>query len=193
MSVETSKASETAHGLVQAVRGSTESTRAQGVYKMACYDKDGNLKWEEEFPNLVVNVGLQDMNTQYFNGSSYTAAWYLGLIIGPASSTNFAATDTMSSHAGWTESVSYSNATRPGCSFGSATSANPSVISNTLSPATFNMNASVKIAGAFLTNNSTKGGTTGILFSAADFQAPGDRDVVNGDILTVTYTFNLTA
>ena len=39
----------------------------------------------------------------------------------------------------------------------------------------------------------TKGGTTGTLFSAADFQSPGDRSVVSGDTLTVTYTFSLTA
>jgi hypothetical protein len=49
------------------------------------------------------------------------------------------------------------------------------------------------VGGAFLTSNNTKGGTTGILFSAADFQAPGDRSVVSGDTITVTYTFSLDA
>jgi hypothetical protein len=29
------------------------------------------------------------------------------------------------------------------------------------------------------------------LFSAADFQSPGDRSVVSGDTLNVTYTFSL--
>jgi hypothetical protein len=38
-----------------------------------------------------------------------------------------------------------------------------------------------------------RGGTTGILFSAADFQAPGDRNVTSGDTLNVTYTFSLDA
>jgi hypothetical protein len=42
-------------------------------------------------------------------------------------------------------------------------------------------------------SNSTKGGTTGTLFSASDFQSPGDRAVVNGDTLNVTYQFSLTA
>jgi len=44
-----------------------------------------------------------------------------------------------------------------------------------------------------LINNNTKGGTTGVLFSAADFQAPGDRSVVSGDIINVTYQFSLNA
>jgi hypothetical protein len=47
------------------------------------------------------------------------------------------------------------------------------------------------VGGAFLTSDNTKGGTTGTLFSAADFSAPGDRSVVNGDTLNVTYTFSL--
>jgi hypothetical protein len=49
------------------------------------------------------------------------------------------------------------------------------------------------VGGAFLTSNNTKSGTTGVLFSEKAFSAPGDRSVVNGDTLTVTYTFSLTA
>ncbi len=79
-----------------------DSASAKGVYKIQCHDKDGNLKWEDEAPNLVVNVGLQDMNAKYFTGSAYTAAWYIGLYGAGASNTP-AAGDTMSSHAGWTE------------------------------------------------------------------------------------------
>jgi hypothetical protein len=36
-------------------------------------------------------------------------------------------------------------------------------------------------------------GTSGILFSESDFQAPGDRAVVSGDVLNVTYQFSLDA
>jgi hypothetical protein len=32
-----------------------------------------------------------------------------------------------------------------------------------------------------------------VLFSASDFQSPGDRTVVSGDTLNVTYTFSLDA
>lgn len=167
-----------------------ESASAKGVYKVQCHDAQGNLKWEAEAPNLVVNVGLQDMNAKYFTGSAYTAAWYLGLY-GSGSTNNPAASDTMSSHAGWTEVVAYSQATRPACTFGTPTTANPSVATNSASPATFSINGTTTVGGAFLTSNNTKSGTTGTLYSAADFSSPGDRSVVSGDTLSVTYTLSL--
>lgn len=166
--------------------------KAGGVFYVKCFGEDGNLKWETQSHNLVVNVGLQDMNTQYFKGATYSATWYIGLY-GAAASNNPAAGDTMASHAGWTEVTAYSQATRPAATFGTATTANPSVISNSASPASFSINGTTTVGGAFLTSNSTKSGTTGILFSAADFAAPGDRALVSGDTLTVTYQFSLTA
>lgn len=189
---EKAKSADAVGAALEKTLGSNESASAGGVYRIECRDKDGNLKWSAESHNLVVNVGLQDMNDKYFSGSSYTATWYIGLY-GAAASNTPAATDTASSHAGWTEIVPYSNATRPACSFGSATNANPSVITNSASPAQFNINATATVGGAFLISNNTKSGTTGILFSASDFQAPGDRSVTSGDILNVTYTFSLAA
>ena len=140
----------------------------------------------------MVNVGLKDMNDKYFTGSGYTAAWYIGLY-GSGSTNNPAAGDTMASHAGWTEVTAYSQSTRPAATFAAATTADPSVITNSASPATFSINGTTTVGGAFLTSDNTKGGTSGILFSASDFQSPGDRSVVNGDTLTVTYTFSLDA
>lgn len=172
--------------------GAKEGIKGGGVFTVTCYDKDGNLKWEAESHNLVVNVGLKDMNDKYFTGSSYTAAWYIGLY-GAAASNNPAASDTAASHGGWTEVTAYSQATRPQCNFGAASSADPSVISNTTLPAQFSINGSTVVGGAFLISNNTKGGTTGVLFSAADFQAPGDRSVVSGDIINCVYQFSLDA
>jgi hypothetical protein len=132
------------------------------------------------------------MNAKYFSGSAYTATWFIGLYGAGASNTPNAG-DTAASHAGWTEIVPYSNATRPACTFGTASTADPSVITNTASPAAFNIDATATVGGAFLISNNTKSGTTGILFSASDFAAPGDRVVANGDTLNVTYTFSLDA
>jgi hypothetical protein len=167
-----------------------ETASAKGVYTMQCFDKDGNLRWEAECPNLVVNGGLQDMNNKYFLGSAYTATWYIGLY-GSGASNSPAAGDTMASHAGWTEVVPYSQATRPACTFGTPTTANPSVATNSASPAVYSINATSTVGGAFLVSDNTKSGSTGTLYSASDFTSPGDRSVVSGDTLNVTYTLSL--
>jgi len=172
--------------------GADGHAQAGGVFSIECRDAEGNLKWSEALHNLVVNEGLQDMNTKYFSGSAYTATWFIGLYGAGASNTPNAS-DTAASHAGWTEVVPYSNATRPACTFGTATTADPSIITNTASPAAFNINTTATVGGAFLISNNTKSGTTGILFSASDFAAPGDRVVASGDTLNVTYTFSLDA
>jgi hypothetical protein len=192
MSNENAKSQDIVASALSTAKQAADGAKAGGVYRMECIGADGQVKWVSECPNLVVNVGLQDMNTKYFSGSSYTAAWYIGLYGAGASNTP-AAGDTASSHAGWTEVVPYSNATRPQATFGTATTADPSVISNSASPASFTINATATVGGAFLISNNTKSGTTGILFSASDFQSPGDRAVVSGDTLNVTYTFNLDA
>ena len=169
---------------------SGEQAKATGVYHIECHDKDGNLKWAADSQNLVVNVGLQYMAGTALTSVSQITSWYIGLY-GAAASNNPAAGDTMASHSGWTEIVPYSNATRVAATFATATTANPSVVTNSSSPATFNINATATVGGAFLTSGSAKSGTTGTLFSAADFSAPGDRSVVSGDIISVTYTFSL--
>ena len=192
MLVAKSKSTDRISGQVQQGAGSGDGIRGGGVFKVQCFDKDGNLKWDSESPNLVVDVGLKDMNDKYFTGSGYTATWYLGLY-GSAVLNNPAGTDTMASHAGWTEVTNYSQTNRPACTFGAATTADPSVITNSGSPAVFTMNGAVVVGGAFLTTDNVKGGTSGILFSAADFQSPGDRTVVDGDTISLVYEFRLDA
>jgi hypothetical protein len=166
-----------------------ETVGAGGVYTVECVGPDGQVKWTDQFHNLVVNQGLANMNGAYFAGTAQTTTWYLGLVEGPGSGTTFAAADTLVSHAGWTESTAYTG-NRKAVTFGSATTANPSVITNSASPSSFTMNATATIAGAFLT--SVASGTSGILFSAGDFTG-GDKSVASGDTLNVTYQFSLTA
>jgi len=177
-------------GLI-AKTGFSENTKAGGVFHVECFDKDGNLKWQEQMHNLVVSEGLQDMNTNYFKGSSYTAAFYIGLVTGPSSASTYAASDTLASHAGWTEFTNYSGS-RKAMTYGSATNATPSVITTTASPSQFSITgAGGTVAGAFVCT--VDSGTSGVLFSEADFQSPGDRVVVSGDTLNVTYSFSLDA
>ena len=168
---------------------SSEAAKAVGKYFFECFDKDGNLKWTAESKNLVVNVGLQYMAGTALDGATARiTSWYIGLYGAGASNTP-AASDTLASHAGWTEINPYTG-NRPAATFAAATTANPSVVTNSASKASFSITSTATVGGAFLA--SAASGTSGTLFSASDFTG-GDRSVVNGDTLQVTYTFSLSA
>ncbi len=194
MSTETSKAQDLVSASLTANKGSTERVGAGGVFTVTCVGADGVEKWSDSFHNLVVNEGLQDMNSKYFKGSGYTAGWYIGLVSG-ATSPTYAAGNTLASHAGWTELVPGTAYTgnRIAAVFNAAspTLADPSVVSNSVAPSAFPMlvNGTV-VAGAFLTTAAT--GTSGVLFSAGSFTG-GNKSVDSGDTLNVTYTFSLDA
>ena len=151
----------------------------KNTYRFRAFDKDGKLKWQETVNNMVVDAGCNDVLTQYLKGSAYTAAFYLGL----KGSGSVAAGDTMSSHAGWSEVTGYSEGARQTITFGSVASKS---VDNTASPCQYSINATVTVAGAFITTNNTKGGITGTLFGAADFTSP--RSLVSGDTLNIDVT-----
>jgi hypothetical protein len=161
-----------------------EQLHASGKYKIQCHEYEGGpLLWEEEIDNLVTTGGKNDLLDKYLAGSAYTAAWYLGLISSASYTTGPAVGDTSASHTGWAEDQNYSQGTRPAASWNAASAG-----SKTLSAgAVFTMNGSTTIKGCFLISNSTKGGTTGVLYSAGLFSG-GDQPVVSGNTLTVTYT-----
>jgi len=191
MSKELAKSTNTVTAGMIAGTRPVAKARAGGVYRVECVGADGKVKWVEEAHNLVVNQGLQNMVAAYLDAATQTTVWYLGLITGPGSGTTIAAGDTLASHAGWTEFTNYTG-NRKTATFGTATTADPSVLDNSASPASFSISgAGGVVAGAFLASVAT--GTAGILFSASDFQSPGDRTVVSGDTLNVTYTFSLDA
>jgi len=141
----------------------------------------GELLARYEFPNGVTTVGKNHALDVVFGGTTQVSEWYIGMING-SGFTSVSATDTMSSHAGWTEFTSYSNATRLAwtdspTSSGSKTSA---------STADFTYNATGTLKGIFIASDNTKGGTTGTLWATALFSS--DIGVVNTDILKITYT-----
>lgn len=163
--------------------GVSEEARASGRYFVECFDKDGNLKWRDEIKNLVTTVGKNDALDKYLSGSSYTAAWYIGLIGAASYTTGPAAGDTAASHGGWVENTAYSQGSRPAAAFAAASAGSKS-LSAALS---FSINAAGQtIKGCFLISNATKGGTTGILYSAGLF-SDGDKPVGAGDTLNVSY------
>ena len=174
-----------------------EDANVVGAFTVTCTDVDGNLRWEETFKNLVVNVGKESLLNKYFAGTSYTAAWYLGLVDG-ATSPTYNAADTATSHAGWTEFTGYANATRPAAAFGAATStgggAGSAGTGSIVTSATaFVITATTgTVAGAFLITGNAKSPASQAgytLYSAGSFTT-GNRTVLSGDTLNVTYTAN---
>lgn len=152
-----------------------------------CHDPDGKLLWRDEFDNLVVNVGLDDVLDKYLKGSAYTAAFYVGLTDGTPT---VAAGDTMASHAGWVEVTAYDEAVRQTLTLGSVSGQS---VDNVGNEATFTISANgTVIGGAFVTTNSTKGGSTGTLYGGGAFTA-GDKTLDDDDTLQVTVTLTASA
>lgn len=170
--------------------GVTEQAHAGGRYEVECIGPDGTLKWRDTIDNVVTNIGGAKLLDEGLAGSAYTAAWYIGLI----SSVSWSAvnvTDTMSSHSGWTEAAGtnapdYDEASRPTTAW-SAASGKSKALSSALS---FSINESGTVKGCFMVDNSTKDGTSGVLYSAGTFTG-GDKVVGNGDTLNVSYTATL--
>ena len=177
-----------------------ESVGIAGHYHMECRDKEGNLKWEESFPNLVNSIGKELLLDTLLKGVSYTVVGpFLGLI---NSSPTFLAADTMTSHAGWTEFIAYTvggSAVRGTAVFASATSAglSPANITSSLATAiTYTITgAGGTVAGCFLVTGagavSTQSSTAGTLYSAGAFAVPKVTTV--GDTVAVTYTTTATS
>lgn len=149
--------------------------------------RNGRVIWVEDFENLVVDVGLDDSLDKHLKGSGYTATWFVGLT--DAATVTVVAGDTMSTHAGWVDTQTYSNGVRPTLTLGSVSSQS---VDNSASVAAFNINGGQTFGGAFICSDNTVGGTSGILYGAGAFTG-GDRAVINGDTVNVTVTLTAAA
>ena len=183
MTVEKINVTDSADASVE--RGGTFGSKVDphGYYTFECVGPDGGLKWKDEIHNIVATVGKNALLDVFFGtgvqGAGKTT-WFMGLA---NSSPTVAAGDTMSSHSGWAEKTGYSQSARPQIAFSSASSGSKA----TSSAVSFSINATATVGGAFVANNSTKGGTGGTWYSAGAFTV-GDKIVTSGDTINVTYT-----
>jgi hypothetical protein len=161
--------------------GQDEGVQIKGFYNVECVGVDGVVKWTDTIKNLVVTVGKNDLLDKYFAGTTYTAAWYMGLVDG-ATTPTYNAADTLASHTGWTENTGYAGSNRITVGWNAAASGSKSSTTTA-----FSINASGTIAGALLTATQAKATTTGVLYSAGNFTG-GSRTVASSDTLNVTYT-----
>lgn len=157
------------------------------TYHVKAYDPQGNLKWADDFENLVVDEGLDDSLDKHLKGSSYTAEWYVGLT---DDSPTADAGDTMGSHSGWSEVTDYDEANRQDLTLGSVSGQE---VDNNGNEATFTISANnTVLGGAFIVSDDGKGGTSGILYGVGAF-SQGDKILDDGDTLVVSVTLTTAA
>ena len=185
---------------LQANAGTNETMGIEGYWHVECRDAQGNLKWNEEFPNLVVAVGKQLMLDTLLKGSSYSVTGpYLGLT---NASLTPAATDVMSTIVPSKEFTAYTvsgSAVRGTAVFASSTStgSTPSnVTSSTASAITYTITgAGGTVYGCFLVlgsgASSTQSNTGGTLYSEGNFSVA--KTTTAGDTVSCTYSSTATS
>ena len=140
----------------------------------------------ERIHNLMPTEGLNHTLSVTFAGGSQVATWYVGLFEGNYTPLS---TNTMATFpAAATESTAYDESVRR--TWVESTPA-AGATTNSASKAEFTMSATKTIYGAFISSSSVKGGTTGVLASAAKFSSA--KTVDDGDILRVTASISLTS
>lgn len=179
-----------------------EGLGVEGHYHVVCRDKNGNLKWEESFPNLVVAAGKELMLDTLLKGTSYTVVGpFLGLT---KVSLTPSATDTMTTLV-TTNAAEFTNYTVGGSAirgtavFASATSTGTTPSNVTTSSATAITytitGAGGTVYGCFLVTGagavSTQNSTAGTLYSEGNFTTA--KVTTAGDTVSVTYSTTATS
>jgi len=155
-----------------------------GRYVVEHRDAEDKLVAVYEFPNGIVDEGMNHLLDVGFHGSSQVGTWYIGLVDN-SGWTEFNDADTLSSHAGWSENTDYTESNRVEWDENAASSRS---IANTTT-ADFSINASGNLKGIFVSSNNVKAtGNTGTLWSTAAFSSV--VATANGDTLKVTYTIS---
>jgi hypothetical protein len=161
-----------------------EGIELENFWEVECI-RAGQVVWRQSFYNLVVTAGLNKVLDATFKTGLSAPTWFIGLVNGTSTPT-FDATDIMSSHTGWTSDENYSGSTRPAFTPGTISGG---AVDNSSSKASFTISAASTIAGCFLTDGSSKSGTTGTLYAVGAFDG-GSQAVVGGDVLNVTVTLS---
>jgi len=127
--------------------------------------------------NVVTTLGKTDIVDKYLKGSSYTAAWFLGLKGAGA----VAIGNTLASPGSWSELTPYSG-NRPAITWGTTSGGQ-----NQATAVSISITGTATVAGAFCCTVNT--GTSGTLYNVSDFSV--SRGVASGDTLNVTPTITI--
>jgi hypothetical protein len=188
---------------MQAQATNQETVGVEGYYHVECRDANGNVKWTEDFPNQVVQVGKIFMFQQTLITSPIALVGpFLGLVSGTGNT--FSPTDTMTSHAGWSEFINYTvggSAVRGTAVFAtptgnSSTTPGSNVVTASATAITYTITgAGGTVGGCFLVTgsgaSSTLSNTGGTLYSAGAFGTA--KTTTAGDTVSVTYSTTATS
>lgn len=202
MHKETGSCGDYAVATLQANANIPEGMGIDGYYYVECHDAQGNLKWSEEFPNLVVAVGKQLLlDTLLRTSGTYTTVGpFLGLT---NASLTPAATDTMTTLVGggkeFTNYTVGGSAVRGTAVFSASSSSGttPSnVTTSTAASITYTITgAGGTVYGCFLVTgsgaSSTQSNTSGTLYSEGNFSTA--KTTTAGDTVSVTYSTTATS
>lgn len=143
-------------------------------------DIDGRVMWEDFSHNLIVNQGLNHMLDSTLTGGTQQATWYVGYHNGTET---YAPGDTLLSKA-WTEWTTYTPATRPAWTPGSASSQS---VSNGTPITVTSSGAAQSVKGAFLAGSATKSETASLLYNVDQFSG-GNKTLNTSETLDTTVT-----
>jgi len=155
----------------------------RGMFKLKHF-RSGVLIAEHAFPNAVVDLGANLLLETMFRGAAQRT-WFIGLISSGVVLNN---ADTMGSHAGWTELAAYSEGARPQWIVNNP-AATRRLVNAGPDAGIFHFTAAATLAGAFLSDDATKGGSAGVLFCTATVTS---LSLVAGDAVTVSYQLQVT-
>ena len=178
---------------------SRDNVRVRGEFHVECWrpfkpegnlshDGNGQLVWEEKVHNIITTEGVQHILNTVLAGSSQIGSWHCALV---ESNTTPAAAMTYQVPT-FTETTSYDEATRPVYNEAAATTGG--TVTNSANKGVFTISATKTMFGAALLGGGTapavKAGTSsgGVLLCMAQFS--GSRDVVDNDVVNLTYSFS---
>lgn len=178
-------------------RGSSQSDQMEviGRYRAECLDAQGNVKWVEEFDNLVTTQGKNHLLDHGLNGPASAVTTRMSFINNTPTPA-IVIGDNYQTHAGFTEIGTGVIAARGSPNFTVAASAGAKATSGAVSASIAGTGVVAGVAINLAVGTATNLGTVAdvtagyILYSAGTFATA--KSVSNGDTLNVTYTTTLT-
>jgi hypothetical protein len=150
----------------------------RGKFFVEHRNKDGKLIGLYRIPNGIVDVGMDFLLDCMFNSGTQSATWYIALIDN-SGYTGVADSDTLASHAGWTEFTDYSGGRK---TWGVGSPSGRAITNG--STVDFTITGAGAVRGIFATDQAS--GASPILWATALFSSA--ITVAGSDVLKITYT-----